>query len=73
MPSETSGGVEDALALRQALATLPIAQRAAIALCLGGEFTHAEAAAILKLPTGTVHSHVARGRAILLECLKETP
>lgn len=64
---------EDAIAIRQALATLPIDQRAALALCLGGEFTHAEAAEILGLPLGTVHSHIARGRTLLLEKLREMP
>jgi RNA polymerase sigma-70 factor (ECF subfamily) len=57
------------LALRQALDELPQDQRAALALCLGQEFTHAEAAEILGLPLGTVKSHVARGRARLQSAL----
>ena len=52
-----------------ALATLPEAQRAAVALCLGGEFSHAEAAETLGLPLGTIKSHVERGRAKLLAVL----
>jgi RNA polymerase sigma-70 factor (ECF subfamily) len=52
-----------------ALGTLPVEQRAAVALCLAAEFSHAEAAAVLGLPLGTVKSHVARGRAKLLERL----
>jgi RNA polymerase sigma-70 factor (ECF subfamily) len=57
------------LALRQALDSLPQGQRAAVALCLGGEFSHEEAAAALQMPLGTVKSHVARGRARLRQML----
>jgi len=53
------------LALRKAMEELPQDQRAALALCLGQDFTHAEAAEILGLPLGTVKSHVSRGRARL--------
>jgi RNA polymerase sigma-70 factor (ECF subfamily) len=52
-----------------ALAVLPPEQRAAVALCLAAEFSHAEAAAALGLPLGTVKSHVTRGRKRLLEVL----
>lgn len=52
-----------------ALALLPEDQRAAVALCLAADFSHAEAAHALGLPLGTVKSHVARGRAKLLEVL----
>jgi RNA polymerase sigma-70 factor (ECF subfamily) len=57
------------LALRRAMADLPNDQQAALALCLGQEFSHAEAAEILRLPLGTVKSHVARGRARLQQAL----
>jgi RNA polymerase sigma factor (sigma-70 family) len=57
------------LALRQAMDQLPEDQRAVLALCLGQDFTHAEAADILKLPLGTVKSHVTRGRARLQQVL----
>ncbi|MEZ5959808.1 MAG: RNA polymerase sigma factor [Hyphomonadaceae bacterium] len=57
------------LALRKAMEDLPEDQRAALALCLGQEFTHAEAAEILGLPLGTVKSHVTRGRARLQAAL----
>lgn len=60
---------EDLLALANAMAALPEAQRAAVALCLGEGFSHAEAAIALKLPLGTVKSHVARGRERLLRAL----
>lgn len=53
------------LALRRAMDDLPQDQRAALALCLGQDFTHAEAAEVLGLPLGTVKSHVTRGRARL--------
>ena len=68
---ETGGDARMAqrLALRRAMEELPDDQRAALALCLGQDFTHAEAAEILKLPLGTVKSHVTRGRARLQAAL----
>jgi RNA polymerase sigma-70 factor (ECF subfamily) len=57
------------LALRKAMDDLPQDQRAALALCLGQDFTHAEAAHVLGLPLGTVKSHVTRGRARLQAAL----
>jgi RNA polymerase sigma factor (sigma-70 family) len=59
----------DKLALDRAMAGLPVEQRAAVALCLAGDFSHAEAAQILALPLGTVKSHVTRGRSRLLQAL----
>ena len=64
---------EDRLAVTRALLGLPIEQRAAVALCLAQGFSHAEAAEALGAPLGTVKSHVARGRARLLEALSEIP
>ena len=61
--------LEDRLALAAALRDLPDEQRAAVALCLGGDFSHAEAAEALGLPLGTIKSHVQRGRAKLLLAL----
>lgn len=61
--------VEDHIAIAQGLAALPDEQRAAVALCLAEGFSHAEAAAILNLPLGTVKSHVARGREKLLRMM----
>ena len=55
--------------LVKAAQTLPPEQRAAVLLCLGAEFTHAEAAQVLALPLGTVKSHVARGREKLAAAL----
>jgi RNA polymerase sigma factor (sigma-70 family) len=62
-------GHEDRLALQSAMTALPLEQRAAVALCLAADFSHAEAADALGLPLGTVKSHVARGRLKLLERL----
>ena len=56
-------------ALNAALAELPPDQRACVALCLAGDFSHAEAAEALDMPLGTVKSHVTRGRARLLQAL----
>jgi len=57
------------LDLVKAASTLPPEQRAAVLLCLGAEFTHAEAAEALALPLGTVKSHIARGREKLAALL----
>lgn len=65
----TTDGMRFALA--QALAALPLDQRAAIMLCLAHGFTHAEAADVLELPLGTVKSHVARGREKLCALIGE--
>jgi len=64
---------EDRIAVTQALRTLPIEQRAAVVLWLAQGFSHSEAAEALGAPLGTVKSHVARGRARLLEVLHEVP
>lgn len=64
-----SSSPEDRMALERAMADLPLEQRACVALCLAGEFSHAEAADALRLPLGTVKSHVTRGRARLLQAL----
>jgi RNA polymerase sigma factor (sigma-70 family) len=61
--------VETRHALRQALATLSLDQRAAVMLCMAYGFTHDEAAEALHIPLGTVKSHVARGRDRLREVL----
>lgn len=63
---------EDRMALERALSDLPPDQRAAVALCLAGGWSHTEAADVLGLPVGTVKSHVTRGRARLAEALGET-
>ena len=70
---EPQASEEDRIAVKQALLTLPIQQRAAVALCLAQDFSHAEAAEALGAPLGTVKSHVTRGRARLLEVLGGIP
>ncbi|MEU1484891.1 RNA polymerase sigma factor SigM [Streptomyces sp. NPDC005752] len=55
--------------LLAALATLPAEQRAALVLVDMQAFPVAEAARILDVPTGTVKSRCARGRARLLPLL----
>lgn len=59
----------EAAVVNRALGALPIEQRAAIVLCVTQGFSHAEAAEILGTPLGTVKSHVARGKARLLDAL----
>jgi RNA polymerase sigma-70 factor (ECF subfamily) len=44
-----------------ALRDLPAAERICVGMCYGGGLSHAETAEALKLPPGTVKSHVARG------------
>ena len=62
---------EESMALKTALKSLPLEQRAAVVLCLSEDFSHADAAQALGLPLGTVKSHVARGHAKLLAVLGE--
>ncbi len=53
------------------LKVLPVEQRAVIALCLAAGMSNSEAATALNMPLGTVKSHLARGRARLLDMLGE--
>ncbi|MBO6798382.1 RNA polymerase sigma factor [Maricaulis sp.] len=57
------------LALNKAMAELGEDQRAVVALCLAGGWTHDEASGALDIPLGTVKSHVSRGRARLEQIL----
>ncbi|WP_300543278.1 RNA polymerase sigma factor [Maricaulis sp.] len=68
-PDAHTPQTEMALAMQQALAQLTPDQRACVALCLAGGWTHGDAAAVLDMPLGTVKSHVSRGRARLSELL----
>jgi RNA polymerase sigma factor (sigma-70 family) len=74
LPWDVSPGapMEDRLAVRDALQALPLDQRAAVTLCLVCGFSHAEAAAILGAPLGTVRSHVLRGRERLRQAMERT-
>ncbi|MBC7770379.1 MAG: RNA polymerase sigma factor, partial [Phycisphaerales bacterium] len=67
---EEGAPLADRIALARAMTELPEDQRASVALCLGEGFSHTEAAEILKLPLGTVKSHVTRGRERLLRALE---
>lgn len=61
---EAADGEGDAalrLDLDGALAALTPAERLCVTLCYGAGLSHAEAAAALKAPLGTVKSHVKRG------------
>ena len=63
-PSEASAPPPDhagAIDLDAALAGLTPAERMCVSLCYGAGLSHAEAAAALNTPLGTVKSHVKRG------------
>jgi len=62
--------MEDQLAVRAALQSLPLEQRAALMLCLVFGYSHSEAAKILGTALGTVKSHVLRGRERLREAME---
>lgn len=76
---QTAAPVEDSftpdpglrLDLDAALKDLPPEPRAAVLLCLGCDFSHAEAAQALEIPLGTVKSHIARARLALQTALGE--
>jgi RNA polymerase sigma-70 factor (ECF subfamily) len=60
--AETAPGDADGrLDLDEGLKALPPAERLCVSLCYGAGLSHAEAAEALKLPLGTVKSHVRRG------------
>jgi len=62
--ADASDGEGDAalrIDLDGALAALTEAERVCVSLCYGAGLSHAEAAAALKAPLGTVKSHVKRG------------
>jgi RNA polymerase sigma factor (sigma-70 family) len=69
--SDNPGEVQ--YALQQALVSLSPDQRAAVMLCLGYGLTNEEAAEALRMPLGTVKSHVLRGRDRLQNLLGEVP
>lgn len=57
--------------LESAMKELAPAQRAALTLCFALGFSNEEAAAALKMPVGTLKSHVNRGRAKLSQMLTD--
>lgn len=67
----TAEAGEDAVRLRTALAAVPAPQRAALELALFSTRTHAEIAAQLSQPVGTVKSWIRRGLLALRTTLNE--
>lgn len=61
-PSSVAAASGDAVDLDRALRALKDEERACIVLCYACGFSHAEASEVLKIPLGTVKSHVQRGR-----------
>lgn len=57
-----AGGSEARLDLEKAMTKLAPLERASLTLCFALGLSHEEAAMTLKLPLGTLKSHVARGR-----------
>lgn len=55
--------------LAKALNHISAQQKIAVRLCLQEGYTHIDAAAEMKIPLGTVKSHVSRGRAQLQQLL----
>jgi len=68
-PQSANATADKRMAVEAALLTLPVDQRAAVSLCVAGDYSHAEAAEILGLPLGTVKSHIMKGRQKLAELL----
>ncbi len=60
-PAPAAANVGDLIDLDEALRSLPGPERVCVSLCYGAGFSHAEAAAALNAPLGTVKSHVKRG------------
>ena len=61
-PQTQSPTTDTRLSVQAALQTLPIDVRAAVSLCVAGDYSHSEAAEILALPLGTIKSHIQKGR-----------
>ncbi len=71
-PAEAGATDPDAalrLDVERALARLPEAERVALMHCFQLDLSHAEAAAVLGWPLGTLKSHLARGKLRLRESL----
>lgn len=60
-PGASQAGAAARIDLDAALKGLTEAERLCVGLCYGGGLSHAEAAAALNAPLGTVKSHVKRG------------
>lgn len=57
----SAAGADARLDLDEALKCLSAAERVCVSMCSGAGFSHTEAGALLKMPAGTVKSHVKRG------------
>lgn len=62
-PEPASGSGEASTEINDMLGRLSESERAALVLCEGHGWTHAEAADLLRLPLGTLKSTVARAKA----------
>lgn len=69
-PEQALAERQRALRLRRAIAALPLPFREAVVLRDLEGLSHAEAAAVLGVPVGTVMSRLARGRRRLREALE---
>lgn len=68
--AEAAGDLDDALAIRSAMARLPEEQRLAVSLVLVEGLSYREAADVLDVPIGTLTSRLARGRQALQATLE---
>jgi RNA polymerase sigma-70 factor, ECF subfamily len=68
---EEFASLETIARVRQAISTLPLNYREAVILCELEEMSYDQAATALGCPVGTVRSRLHRGRAMLLEKLRE--
>jgi RNA polymerase sigma-70 factor (ECF subfamily) len=66
-------GHAEQMDLERAMARLAPAERAALTLCHALGYSHAEAAAILAMPLGTLKSHALRGREKLQMLMTDGP
>lgn len=72
-PRELAGPTPDTVAVRDALAALPLNQRMALVLYHIGDLSVDEIAAQLDVPSGTVKARLSRGRKALAVLLADDP
>lgn len=72
-PRELPGPTPDTVAVRDALAALPLNQRVALVLYHIGDLTVEEISTQLDVPSGTVKARLARGRKALAALLADDP
>lgn len=71
--TDAQGQIDTRLAVRAALAELPLEQREALVLVDLEDLPVAEAARLLDVPVGTVKSRCSRGRTALAAMLRDIP